>query len=96
MKKKEEIFIITESNPNNRDPFNWEILLRTTLFKNEKEANEFVDTLIENYLNLYVECWNEYPKLQRFTDSKNNLYVDKWTWYLERWNIKVKKSMWEF
>ena len=96
MKKKEEIFIITESNPNTRDPFNWEILLKTTLFKNEEEANEFVDTLIENYLNLYVECWHEYPKLQRFTDSKNNLYVDKWTWYLEWGNIKVKKSMWEF
>lgn len=96
MKKKEEIFIITESNPNTRDALNWGLLLRTTLFKNEEEANEFVDTLIENYLNLYVECWNEYPKLLRFTDKKNNLYVDKYTWYLERGNIKVEKSMWEF
>ena len=58
-------------------------------------VNEFVS--IPPYdLNLYVECWHEYPKLQRFTDSKNNLYVDKWTWYLEWGNIKVKKSMWEF
>ena len=91
--KAKEIFIATESNPNMKDCFTWWTLLRTTLFENEKECDEFVEHLIENYLNLYVECGNEYPKLERFTDKKNKLYVDKWTWYLERDNIVVKKSI---
>ena len=91
--KAKEIFIVTESNPNMKD-LDWQTLLKTTLFENENDCDKFVDTLIENYINLYVECWNEYPRcIFRFNDEKNNFYLDRNTWYLERDNIVVKKSI---
>lgn len=90
--KAKEIFIVTESNPNMKD-LDWQTLLKTTLFENENDCDKFVDTLIENYINLYVECWNDYPKTLNFSDKENNFYVDKFTWYLERDNIVVKKSI---
>lgn len=93
--KAREIFIVTESNPNTKD-LDWQTLLKTTLFENEKDCENFVDTLIENYINLYVECWNDYPKTLNFSDKENNFYVDRFTWYLEWWNIVVKKSIWTF
>jgi hypothetical protein len=72
----------------------WQILLKTTLFENEKDCDKFVENLIDNYINLYVECWNEYPEmLFTFNDKENNFYVDRNTWYLEWWNIVVKKSI---
>ena len=96
MKKQKEIFIITESNPNMKDPFTWCTLLKSTLFENEEECDRFAENLIENYIDLYVECGNDYPLYDNFNDSKNNFYVDKNTWYLERGNITVKKSIWNF
>ena len=59
--KVKEIFIITESNPNMKDLY-WQILLKTTLFENENDCDKYVENLIDNYINLYVECWNDYPK----------------------------------
>ena len=93
--KAKQIFIVTESNPNMKD-LDWQILLKTTLFENENDCDKFVDTLIENYINLYVECWNDYPKTLNFNDKENNFYVDRFTWYLEWNNIVVKKSIWTF
>lgn len=94
--KKKEYFIVTESNPNMID-LDWQIKLRTTLFENENDCDKFVENLIDNYINLYVECWNDYPEFRfRFHDQKNNLYIDKNTWYLSRDNIVVKKSIWTF
>ena len=93
--KAKEIFIVTESNPNMKD-LDWQILLKTTLFENEKDCDDFVENLIDNYINLYVECWNDYPKTLNFSDKENNFYVDRFTWYLEWWNIVVKKSIWTF
>lgn len=91
--KAKEIFIATESNPNMKD-LDWQVYLKTTLFENEKDCDDFVDTLIENYINLYVECWNDYPEmLFTFNDKENNFYVDRFTWYLEWNNIVVKKSI---
>lgn len=94
--KAKEIFIATESNPNTKNPFTWLPLLNTTLFENEKECDMFIENLIESYLDLYVECGNDYPIWERFTDEKNKFYMDKWTWYLEWDNIIVKKSIWTF
>lgn len=90
--KAKEIFIVTESNPNMKD-LDWQTLLKTTLFENENDCDKFVENLIDNYINLYVECWNDYPKTLNFSDKENNFYVDRFTWYLERDNIVVKKSI---
>lgn len=90
--KAKEIFIVTESNPNMKD-LDWQILLKTTLFENENDCDKYADRLIENYINLYVECWNDYPKTLNFNDKENNFYVDRFTWYLEWNNIVVKKSI---
>jgi hypothetical protein len=91
--KAKEIFIVTESNPNMKD-LDWQILLKTTLFENENDCDKFVENLIDNYINLYVECWNDYPEmLFTFNDKENNFYVDRFTWYLEWNNIVVKKSI---
>lgn len=92
MKWNKEIFIVTESNPNQKDLYNQPVL-KTTLFENENECNIFVNKLIDDYINLYVECWNDEPRLLRFNDEKNKFYYDKITWYLERDNIIVKKSI---
>jgi len=94
--KSKEYFIVTESNPNQKDLY-WQTLLNTTLFENEKDCDKFVENIIDNYINLYVECWNDYPEiLFRFDDKENKFYVDKITWYLEWDNIVVKKSIWNF
>ena len=94
--KVKEIFIVTESNPNMKD-LDWQTLLKTTLFENENDCDKFVENLIDNYIDLYVECWNDYPEFRfRFKDDENNLYIDKNTWYLEWNNIVVKKSIWTF
>lgn len=90
--KAKEIFIVTESNHNMKD-LDWQTLLKTTLFENENDCDKFVENLIDNYINLYVECWNDYPKTLNFSDKENNFYVDRFTWYLERDNIVVKKSI---
>lgn len=90
--KAKEIFIITESNPNMKD-LDWQTLLKTTLFENENDCDKYVENLIDNYIDLYVECWNDYPKTLNFSDKENNFYVDKFTWYLEWDNIVVKKSI---
>lgn len=91
--KVKEIFIVTESNPNMKD-LDWQIYLKTTLFENENGCDKYVENLIDNYINLYVECWNDYPEmLFTFNDKENNFYVDRFTWYLEWNNIVVKKSI---
>lgn len=96
-KKKEEYFIVTESNPNMKDPFTWGLLLRNTLYKDEKKAREHIENLIKNYMNLYVECWNDLPDFWfHYSDNEKKFYVDRGSCLLEWDNIVCKMEIRDF
>ena len=97
MKKKKEYFIVTESNPNMKDPFSWGPLLRNTLYKDEKEARKDIENLIKNYMNLYVERWNVLPDFRfHYSNKEKNFYVDRNSCILEWDNIVCKMEIRDF
>lgn len=97
--KKGKLFIvITESNPNMKDR-DGTTVLNTVAYNKIETADYYAEKLIDDYINLYVECNSEYPQDIHTRFSRNDgkwFYFDKFMWYLEWDNIRVKKEMWDF
>ena len=96
LKKLEDkwgLFIaITHSNPND-----W--YCNTLWYNNLENADRVCERIIDDYIDLYIECNSEYPEDLHHRNSYNDwkwFYFDKFTWYLDWDNIKVRKSIFLF
>lgn len=93
MKKLEDkwgVFVsVIDSNPNSE-------YLHTLWYNNLKNAEDVCNAIIDSYIDLYIECNSEYPEDLHHRTNWNDwkgFYFDKFSWYLDRDNIKVRKSI---
>lgn len=97
--KKGKVFIvITESNPNMKDR-DWNVVLNTVAYNKIETGDYYAEKLIDDYINLYMECNSDRPEDIHSRFSWNNgkwFYFDKFMGWLEWDNIRVKKEIWNF
>lgn len=98
--KNWKLFIaITESNPNWKDRETGQPYLHTYTTQSLEEWDHYSNLVIDNYIDLYIECNSEYPEdihhRMKWNDWKG-FYFDKFSWTLDWDNIRVKKEIRDF